>query len=85
MNENLRAASRPLLLQRRLDKTKPQPDRSTRNNAGSTTLDTVAGPFDDVKPLFDLIQGVFGTYGLELDYEFIKETRPKIAENLRAE
>ena len=61
------------------------PDRNARNNAGSTALDSVAGPFDDVKPIYDLIQGVLGPYGLELDYEFIKETRLKIAEILRAE
>jgi hypothetical protein len=60
-------------------------DRNARNNAGSTALDSVAGPFDDVKPIYDLIQTVLGPYGLELDYEFIKETRPQIAELLRAE
>ena len=60
-------------------------DRNARNNAGSTALDSVAGPFDDVKPIYDLILGVLGPYGLELDYEFTKEARPKIAEILRAE
>jgi hypothetical protein len=60
-------------------------DRNARNNAGSTALDSVGGPFDDVKPIYDFIQGVLGPHGLKLDYEFIKETRPKIAEILRAE
>jgi hypothetical protein len=60
-------------------------DRNARNNAGSTALDSVGGPFDDVKPIYDFIQGVLGPYGLKLDYEFIKETRPKIAEILRTE
>ena len=59
-------------------------DRNARNNAGSTALDSVGGPFDDVKPIYDFILGVLGPYGLKLDYEFIKETRPKIAEILRA-
>ncbi|MCP4170792.1 MAG: ankyrin repeat domain-containing protein [Fuerstiella sp.] len=60
-------------------------DRNARNNAGSTALDSVAGPFDDVKPIYDLILVVLGPYGLELDYEFIKETRPKVAEMLLGE
>ena len=60
-------------------------DRDTRNNVGSTALESVAGPFGDVKPIYDLIQAVLGPYGLKLDYEFIKETRPKIAEILRTE
>jgi hypothetical protein len=60
-------------------------DRNARNNAGSTALDSVEGPFDDVKSIYDRIQTVLGPYGLELDYEFIKETRPQIAELLRAE
>ena len=60
-------------------------DRNARNNAGATALDSVGGPFDDVKPVYDLLQGVLGPYGLKLDYEFIRETRPKIAEILRAE
>lgn len=60
-------------------------DRNARNNAGLTALDSVAGPFADAKPIYDLIQGILGPYGLELDYEFIKETRPIIAKILRAE
>lgn len=60
-------------------------DRNARNNAGVTALDSVAGPFDDAKPLYDFLQAVLGPFGLKLDYEFIKDTRPKIAELLRAE
>jgi uncharacterized protein len=60
-------------------------DRDARNNAGATALYSVAGPFDDAKPIYDIIQAILGPYGLELDYERIKATRPKIAEILRAE
>jgi hypothetical protein len=60
-------------------------DRTARNNTGSTALDSVAGPFDDAKPIYDLMQAILGPYGLELDYKFIKETRPKIADTLRAQ
>ena len=60
-------------------------DRNARNTAGSTALDSVAGPFDDVKPIYDLLQTELGPVGLQLDYERIKTTRPKIAEILCAE
>ena len=60
-------------------------DRKARNLIGSTALDSVSGPFEEVKPIYDLVQQMLGPVGLELDYEFIKNTRPKIAEILRAE
>ena len=55
-----------------------------RNSTGATPLDSVAGPFDDVKGIYDFLQMILGPYGLETDYEFIKETRPEIAKILRA-
>lgn len=59
-------------------------DKNARNNAGRTALDAVAGPFDDVKGIYDNLGAViFGPLGLKLDYERIKMTRPKIAEMLR--
>lgn len=60
-------------------------DRNARNNAGSTPLDSVAGPFNEVKPIYDVLQEILGPYGLELDYDRIKATRPKMIEILRAE
>jgi NAD(P)-dependent dehydrogenase (short-subunit alcohol dehydrogenase family) len=58
-------------------------DKSIRNNDGSTALDVVAGPFDAVRVVYDYLGAVLGPYGLELDYERIEMTRPKIAELLR--
>jgi glucan biosynthesis protein C len=58
-------------------------DTSLRNNAGATALDSVAGPFDQVKPIYDLLGGLLSPLGLELDYQQIKDTRPVIAELLR--
>lgn len=58
-------------------------DRSIRNNAGSTALEVVSGPFDAVKGTYDLLGAVLGPYGLELDYERIRTTRPQVAEMLR--
>lgn len=60
-------------------------DRNARNNAGSTPLDSVAGPFDDVKPIYDALQAILGPYGLKLDYDRLKVTRPKMIEMLYAE
>jgi ankyrin repeat protein len=59
-------------------------DKNVKNNDGRTALDAVAGPFDAVKNIYDYLGAVvFGPLGLELDYERIKMTRPKIAEMLR--
>ncbi|MCJ7581571.1 MAG: acyltransferase family protein [Candidatus Aminicenantes bacterium] len=58
-------------------------DKNLRNDAGSTALDLVRRPFDDVKGIYDSIGKALGPLGLELDYERIKMTRPKIAELLR--
>jgi hypothetical protein len=58
-------------------------DRNIRNNAGSTALDSVAGPFQDVKPIYELIESLLGPLGLKLDHEHLKVTRPIIAAMLR--
>jgi fucose 4-O-acetylase-like acetyltransferase len=58
-------------------------DKSALNKAGRTALETVSGPFDDVKGIYDRIGKGLRPLGLELDYEQIKMTRPKIAEMLR--
>ena len=58
-------------------------DKNIRNNAGSTALESVTGRFEDVKPVYDYLLSAFGTLGLELDYELLKSTRPKIAGMLR--
>lgn len=60
-------------------------DRTARNSAGATPLDSVAGPFDDVKGIYEFLQMILGPYGLELDYEYLKEMRPRIADLLRGE
>jgi len=58
-------------------------DKNARNNAGRTALESVSAPFDDVKGIYDQFRAVLGPLGIELDYERIKMTRPKIAEMLR--
>jgi ankyrin repeat protein len=58
-------------------------DKNLMNKAGRTALEAVAGPFDDMKGIYDQLRAVLGPVGLELDYERIKMTRPKIAEMLK--
>ena len=58
-------------------------DKNARNNAGATPLESVAGPFDQVKGIYDYLQSILGPLGLKLDYDQIKETRPEIAALLR--
>ncbi|MCL7979357.1 MAG: SDR family NAD(P)-dependent oxidoreductase [marine benthic group bacterium] len=58
-------------------------DRSIANNAGSTPIDVVTVPFEALEPTYDFVGSVLEPYGLELDYDRIRETRPVIAEMLR--
>jgi NAD(P)-dependent dehydrogenase (short-subunit alcohol dehydrogenase family) len=58
-------------------------DKSIRNNTGSTALEVVTPPWDAMKEIYDYLRTMLEPFGLELDYERIKMTRPKIAELLR--
>ena len=58
-------------------------DKDIRNNVGSTALISVAGPFNDVKFIYDIFSKDLGPLGLKLDYDQIEVTRPVIAEMLR--
>jgi len=58
-------------------------DKDFVNAAGRTALDVVEGPFEEVEAIYDAIRKGLEPLGLRLDYERIKETRPKIAEMLR--
>jgi CubicO group peptidase (beta-lactamase class C family) len=58
-------------------------NKYSRNITGSTALDIVSAPFDDDKDIYDQLAAALGPMGLELDYERIEVTRPKIAEMLR--
>jgi ankyrin repeat protein len=58
-------------------------DKSIKNKVGSTAWDSVSGPYEDVKSYYDTISKALGPLGLQLDYEHIKMTRPKIAVMLK--
>ncbi len=59
-------------------------DKYLRNINGSTAFDLAAAPFEYDKKIYDQLSMSLGPIGLKLDYEKIKELRPKIAEMLRA-
>jgi hypothetical protein len=58
-------------------------ERNIKNNFGSTPLESVSAPFEEVKGIYDQFSKDLGPLGLKLDYGYIKETRPRIAEMLR--
>jgi len=58
-------------------------NKDLTDNLGNTPLESVADPFDDVKGIYDGIAQALGPLGLVLDYDFIRVTRPRIAEMLR--
>ena len=58
-------------------------DKSIQSKTGATALDGVAGPFDEMKPIYDLLQTMLGPLGLNLDYNKIQADRPIIVEMLK--
>lgn len=50
--------------------------------AGRTALDAVSGPFEEKKPIYDALEASLGKFGLHLDEQHLKATRPVIAEML---
>ena len=57
-------------------------DKSIKNKFGATPYESVAASFDDVKDAYDMMKTILGPMGLELDYDYIKKTRPEIASML---
>ena len=63
---------------------KARADKAIKTNTGTTALDGVQGPWDEIKPIYDLLNGIlYKPIGIPLDYDRIEATRPKIAEMLR--
>ena len=58
-------------------------DISLKDNTGVTALEAVEGPFESVKGIYLRLSVVLGPLGLEMDFDRIRKTRPKIAEMLR--
>lgn len=58
-------------------------DATIKNAYGSTPYESVAVPFESVKPVYDQFSRDLGPLGLKLDYKHIENTRPEIAEMLQ--
>ena len=58
-------------------------DKTIKNNFGATAYETVAGPFADVKSVYDMMGKVLEPMGLKLDYAYLEKTRPEIAAMLK--
>jgi len=58
-------------------------DRYARDRFGNTALDAVAAPFDDVKAMYDRFARALRPVGLHLDYDRIRNARPRVMEMLR--
>lgn len=54
-------------------------DKTLINQYGSTALQSVSGPFSDVKPIYEQIAKDLGALGLRLDLERLENTRPEVA------
>ncbi len=58
-------------------------DQSKKNKFGATALEIISGPFDDIKPVYEMIQVQLGPLGLELDLDELEKTRPVVADILK--
>lgn len=54
-------------------------NRYLRNDAGHTARSSVLVPFAEVQPVYDAYQRALGPLGLTLDYDQLREARPRIA------
>jgi len=54
-------------------------DKTSLNNFGATARETVMGPFEQVKPIYEMLQQQLGPLGLQLDLTEIEKARPVIA------
>ncbi|MEM7109442.1 MAG: ankyrin repeat domain-containing protein [Bacteroidota bacterium] len=58
-------------------------DQSKKNNFGATALETISGPFAEIKPVYEMMQAQLGPLGLKLDLTEIEKNRPVVAEILK--
>lgn len=54
-------------------------DKSAKNNFGATPRETVMGPFEDIKPIYEMLQQQLSPMGMQIDLEEIEKTRPVVA------
>ena len=58
-------------------------NKSLINKSGASAIDTVTPEFDKVKGIYDFFCCQLGPLGLKLDYTYIENARPQIAQLLK--
>ena len=53
-------------------------DKSLLNNYGATAGQIVSGPFEEIKPIYEMMQQQLQPFGMQLDMAEIEKTRPVI-------
>ena len=54
-------------------------NKTLKNNFGATPRETVMGPFDQIKPVYEMMQQQLEPMGLQLDMAQLEKTRPVIS------
>ncbi|NER10001.1 Ankyrin repeat-containing protein [Muriicola jejuensis] len=54
-------------------------DKTLLNNFGATPRQTVMGPFQEIRPFYEMLQQQLAPMGLQLDLQEVEKTRPVIA------
>jgi hypothetical protein len=71
---------RPEITKMLLDK---NADKTIKNKYGSTPYESVAGPYAELKPTYEMLEKMLAPMGLKLDYAYIEKTRPEMAKMLK--
>lgn len=53
--------------------------KTVRNNYGATPRESVMGPFEEIKPIYEMLMHQLAPLGLQLDLKELEKTRPVIA------
>ena len=53
-------------------------DKTVRNNFGATARESVMGPFEEIKPIYEMLQQQLGPLGLQFDLKEIEKSRPVV-------
>ena len=58
-------------------------DKNAKNNYGQTPIETITGPFEQVKPIYEMLKLQLQPMGMEIDIDAIEKTRPSVAKMLQ--
>ena len=56
-----------------------QADPNARNNFGATPKETITGSFEEMRPIYEMLQQQLSPLGMQLDLEEVEKARPVIA------